>query len=174
MEKNKFSKKVVVGVVLILIAGVFIFSRVGNTDNKFSKNEGKFLGPQTPPPTDLKPDVPLGEVKKVQNVTSEAKDMRPMIEMEVLGQEYNIPIKPGETLKNAMDNFENQNNGFTFSGREMLGVGFFVEEINGVKNGGGLYWVYYLNDVSATVGVSSQYLSGGENIRWERRVPGDY
>ncbi len=171
MEKNKFSKKIIVGGVLVLIAFVLIFTGVNNRASKSVRDEGKFLGPQTPPPADLNPDVPLGESKKVP---VEAKDMRPMIEMEVLGQEYNIPIKPGETLKNAMDNFENQNDEFTFSGREMPGVGFFVEEINGVENGGGLYWVYYLNDVSATVGISSQYLSGGETIRWERRVPGDY
>jgi len=56
---------------------------------------------------------------------------------------------------------------FTFAGRDYPSLGFFVDSINGQKNAGGRYWILYVNDVSATNGVSSTVLQAGDLIEWK-------
>lgn len=58
---------------------------------------------------------------------------------------------------------------FTFSGKEYSGLGFFVEEINGVKNNTqeGRYWIYYINGKKAQVGISSYILKPNDIIMWK-------
>ena len=101
-------------------------------------------------------------------------DTRPTIAFSVEGAMYQMPIVAGETLERAMERFENENHSFSFHGKKMPGMGFFVTEMNGVKEGDGKYWVYYLNNVSATRGISTQEIKVGDVIRWERRMPNDY
>lgn len=101
-------------------------------------------------------------------------DTRPTISFSVDGTMYQMPIVVGETLEQAMERFQNENHSFSFHGKKMPGMGFFVTEMNGVKEGDGKYWVYYLNNVSATRGISMQNIKEGDVIRWERRTPNDY
>ena len=54
---------------------------------------------------------------------------------------------------------------FRYSGKNYSSLGFFVEEVNGVKNTN-KYWVYYLNGVSAKAGISTQKINSGDNIKW--------
>ena len=56
---------------------------------------------------------------------------------------------------------------FTFTGRDYPGLGFFVDSINGEKNAGGKYWVFYINEVSATSGVSTAVVKAGDTIEWK-------
>jgi len=173
-NKNKIYLLAVLSVLILIVIVVSVSFKISKeNDSKKSLNEEVgFEGPQTPPPANLIPDLSTEDLPK--NSVIENKDLRPMIEIMVGDVGYKAPIKIGETLKETMDLYQSQNDNFTFSGKEMQGVGFFVDEINGVKNSDGLFWVYYVNDVSATLGISSLRLSGGEVIRWERRVPGDY
>lgn len=54
----------------------------------------------------------------------------------------------------------------TFSGRQFSGVGFFVEEIDGLRQDGrkAMYWIYAINGKKANVGVSSSLLEEGDNV----------
>ena len=56
-----------------------------------------------------------------------------------------------------------------FSGQEFEGLGFLVQEINGVKNSSdeNTYWTLYVNGEMAQVGVSEQKISSGDIIEWK-------
>lgn len=59
--------------------------------------------------------------------------------------------------------------GILFGGREYTGIGFFVDEINGVKNnegGNSKYWIYSINGQKAQVGISQYILQDGDIISW--------
>lgn len=75
--------------------------------------------------------------------------------------------KEGIILKDLMDKLQNESD-FIFSGVNYSGIGFFVNEINNIKNNNkeNKYWVYYINGMSANVGISSQKINSGDNIKW--------
>ena len=84
----------------------------------------------------------------------------------VAEKEYTITVTQDKTVLDAMRALSAAGT-FTFTGREYPGLGFFVDSIDGKKNAGGKYWVYYVNGVSATSGVSSQLVRTGDRIEWK-------
>ena len=65
---------------------------------------------------------------------------------------------------------------FQFAGKDFgAGLGFFVQEINGVKEnpGQGMYWIYYVNGKKASAGVSSVFLKQGDIVQWKYEKSGE-
>lgn len=86
----------------------------------------------------------------------------------VLDKEYNLLIQRGDTVYQVMKKLvEQKENNFSFGFKEYPALGIFVDEINGLKNGGGKYWFYYVNGKEATVGISKYVLESGDIISWE-------
>ena len=58
---------------------------------------------------------------------------------------------------------------FLFTTKEYPGIGHFVESINGLKNDtqAGTYWIYYLNDKNAQLGISQQIVNPKDIITWK-------
>ena len=54
----------------------------------------------------------------------------------------------------------------SFSGRDFLGLGFFVEEINGAGPADGNYWFLYVNGASSETGASQTHLKTGDVVEW--------
>jgi len=48
-----------------------------------------------------------------------------------------------------------------------LGLGSFIQEINGVENSSGAYWTFYVNGRYSTTGASQYVLSQGDTIEWK-------
>lgn len=80
---------------------------------------------------------------------------------------YSADLSEGATAFDLMKKAEEQ--GFSFSGKEYTGMGFFVEEINGKKNDSekGLYWTMYVNGTLSPVGVSGYMIKEGDKIEWK-------
>lgn len=55
---------------------------------------------------------------------------------------------------------------FAFKSKFYTGLGQYVNEINGVKESGGLHWTLYINDQPATVGSSQYIIRVGDKIEW--------
>jgi len=79
---------------------------------------------------------------------------------------YSVDVTPGETVIETMRALSTAGT-LTFAGRDYPGLGFFVDSINGQKNEGGKYWVFYVNGVSATSGVSMYRVTSGDVIEWK-------
>ncbi|MEK7093008.1 MAG: DUF4430 domain-containing protein [Patescibacteria group bacterium] len=56
--------------------------------------------------------------------------------------------------------------GFVFSGDEYPSLGYFVESINGKKNGDGKYWILYINGKPSDLGASNATIHAGDTVEW--------
>ncbi len=86
---------------------------------------------------------------------------------------YDISVEKGATVYDAMTKLAS-NTSFSFGAKYYSGLGYFIDSINGIKNGNGNYWAFYINGKYATVGVSSYQLSGGDNIKWRYSDKANY
>ena len=55
----------------------------------------------------------------------------------------------------------------TFTEKNYIGVGKFIDSINGIQGNGDKNWIYYVNGVKATVGVSNYKLKPGDVVSWK-------
>ncbi len=78
---------------------------------------------------------------------------------------YPLAVSAGGTLIDAMNALA-ASSGFAFTGREYPGLGFFVDSINGRANGGGMYWILYVNGASSAVGASEAPVRPGDVFEW--------
>ena len=58
---------------------------------------------------------------------------------------------------------------FQFKGREFPGLGFFVQELNGLAENPrqGTFWIYYINGEKAKVGISAYTVKADDTISWK-------
>ena len=58
---------------------------------------------------------------------------------------------------------------FSFRGQEFPGLGFFIQEINGLEQSPriGKYWIYYINGKKAEVGISAYTVNNHDIISWK-------
>lgn len=82
--------------------------------------------------------------------------------------DYKDIIAATSTVYDVMDKLQSQGK-FSFKTKEFAGLGYFVEEINGVKQDtkAGKYWIYYINGESAKVGISNYILKPNDIIEWK-------
>ena len=100
------------------------------------------------------------------SVQSLVTDSTTQATLKVDDKTYLLNITQNETAISAMRALASADT-FTFTGREYPGLGFFVDSINEKKSGGGNYWVFYVNGVSASMGVSATLLQAGDIIEWK-------
>lgn len=55
----------------------------------------------------------------------------------------------------------------TFTEKNYIGMGKFIEEINGVKSSSGYSWIYYVNGKKAEIGVSNYKINKGDIVSWK-------
>lgn len=55
---------------------------------------------------------------------------------------------------------------FSFRAKYFWGLGYFVEQINGVGNSNGAYWTLYINGAYSAVGASEYRLRPDDDIEW--------
>jgi len=86
--------------------------------------------------------------------------------MIISGLKHEAAVKPGGSAYDLM-NLLKMENKINFSGKNYSGLGFFVEEINGLKNNPlGENWIYYVNGQPAQVGVSNYLIKNDDIIEW--------
>lgn len=92
------------------------------------------------------------------------------VTLSVLDKKYEVRTQEGSSVFEMMKILEEESttsNKFNFKYKEVSGLGSFITEINGVKGTPGKYWMYYVNDKLASVGVSNYILKEGDIISWK-------
>lgn len=81
---------------------------------------------------------------------------------------YKIRVKPNSSVYDAMIKAQ-ETLDLRFDGKEFSGLGFLVEEINGMRQNSRMrkYWIYYVNDKKANVGISAYMLQKNDVILWK-------
>jgi hypothetical protein len=81
---------------------------------------------------------------------------------------YTISVPKDSTVLEAMmllDKDTKQN--FSFKSSTYSSMGQFVTEINSIKSTNEYFWVYYVNDTQANLGVSNYKIKSGDTIQWK-------
>lgn len=109
-------------------------------------------------------------IEEVETTSTESKIKNPTT-LKIAGEEYSTEFKEGTTVFELMQTLTAMSiKPFSFSGKDYgAGMGYFVEEINGIKNDPqtGKYWIYYVNNKSAQVGISNYIINRGDVIEWK-------
>lgn len=99
----------------------------------------------------------------VKDIKSDDVNSR-VVYLKVLDKNYKVNVKDGASVLDVMKNA--QKDGFSFKGKDYEEMGYFVEEINGISNSPKGYWLYYVNEKQAEVGVSRYIIKEGDIINW--------
>ena len=89
--------------------------------------------------------------------------------LQIGDQNYTIYINSGDSAYDAMKKLDDAGK-FSFHVQSYAGIGYYVDEINGDKEGGGEYWIYYINDCKPAVGISDYKLKAGDKILWRKET----
>lgn len=155
------TKKILIGL-LAIITILFLSAYF-----KLDSNEKKILPStdikeikESTPPLSIKPKIETGKIPE--------GSIRATVEVSGKRYETNIPEKSNiyELMMVLMSN--SKENGFTFNAKEYSGMGYFVDTINNIKGTPGAYWIYYINDKKASVGISQYVVKEGDIIRWSQ------
>jgi hypothetical protein len=98
-------------------------------------------------------------------VLPEPKSIR--VELTVPEKEYVVQVLEQSSVFEVMEQAKEQ--GLQFAGKEFGEIGFFVQEINGLRENPrqGKYWIYYINNKKATVGISAYNVHNNDVISFK-------
>lgn len=104
------------------------------------------------------------------NKVSESKNNTPkqsIVTLSIEGNNLEQTFKDNQSAYDLMVAFKNDGK-LSFSGKDYKDMGYFVEEINGIKNGSvkNKYWIFYINGKSSDVSVSKYILQPNDKISW--------
>ena len=109
------------------------------------------------------------ETSQKNNEEQAEKDVENLISasLKVQDKTYSTKIKEGSCAYDLMNALKTQ--GFSFSATKYSSLGFFITEINGVKEDrkNSTYWTLYINGKEAAVGASQLILKEGDLIEWK-------
>ncbi|MBD3311451.1 MAG: DUF4430 domain-containing protein [Candidatus Magasanikbacteria bacterium] len=90
------------------------------------------------------------------------------ITLKVNNKQYLAKLNNSSTVYDLMEHLQEESD-FKFSGVEYDYLGFFVESIANIKNDPytGKYWIYYVNNKKATMGISNRLLKNNDVIEWK-------
>jgi len=86
--------------------------------------------------------------------------------LEINGIRYESEISGQMSVYDFMTQLRNEEK-ITFKEKNYPGMGKFIEEINGIKGNGEKYWIYYVNDKKAEIGVSNYQINIGDIVSWK-------
>jgi hypothetical protein len=85
--------------------------------------------------------------------------------LEINGTKYESQITDQKNVYDFMTKLQNEGK-ITFKDKTYTGMGKFIEEINGRKNGD-KNWIYYVNNKKANIGVSNYKINNGDIVSWK-------
>ena len=151
----KNNNKILITIISILLLSVFIFLYKNNNHiDKNIKNIDKNVIENSPPLQKTKEDVFL------KNDSSPIKTT-----LEINNKKYETELSESMSVYELMKTMESENKIF-FKEINYIGMGIFIEEINGIKSDGEKYWIYYVNGNKANIGVSNYKINPGDTVSW--------
>lgn len=151
--KNK--NKILITIAFILFLGIFIFLYKNNSlfiEKKYYTNNNI-----------IENNVNLKETKDNILLKNDLNTVKTVLEIN--NKKYETEINENISVYELMKKMENENKIF-FKETTYTGMGKFIEEINGIKSDGEKYWIYYVNNKKANIGVSNYKINPGDIVSW--------
>jgi len=168
MINKKINKNKILVILIAIIFCLFFFSKIKSTNEIASINIPKEVSSN-------QVLIINNETKDnfVDNIYSTSKDNKikesnennQLAYLNVLDKSYMTSFNEGETVYDIMVRLKDK--GLYFDYKKYPSLGVFVTEINGIQDGSGKYWIYYINNKEAQVGVSRYVVKPGDIIDWE-------
>ena len=113
----------------------------------------------------------LGDRTKINVLSipeSQEQDNRVEATLRVADKTYLVSLPQDSSVHDLMVKAQ-ETSDFQFKGREFPGLGFFVQELNGVAENPrqGTFWIYYINGEKAKVGISAYTVKADDIISWK-------
>lgn len=86
--------------------------------------------------------------------------------LEINGIKYQNKIEKNTSVYDFMNKIR-EKGGLDFKDKTYIGMGKFVEEINGIRGNGSEFWIYYVNGKKAQIGVSNYRINPGDVVSWK-------
>lgn len=140
-----------------------------NKQDKFSSSTKVF---NTPPLSNSQSNTNTQDIPPTQDTTTTipSSTFQNPIVLTIANEKYITEFATNTTVYELMQKLSASSiKSFSFSGKEHTGLGFFVEEINNTKNNPqtGKYWIYYINNKPAQLGISNYIINKGDIIQWK-------
>lgn len=90
----------------------------------------------------------------------------PSVSKPATSLEYKDTIAGEMSVYDFMDKLRAEGK-INFTEKDYIGMGKFIDSINGIKNNSGQNWIYYVNSVEAQVGVSNYKIKTGDIVSWK-------
>jgi hypothetical protein len=157
-KKEEFKKiSTFIGIFIILFCASYLLSHI------VKKEEAKLS--LLPPLVETTRELPKETAK--DNLIPPIKNNTGLVTLEIDGSTYKSELLQKETtVYDLMDQLRKEGK-INFKEKNYAGIGKFIDEINGVRGDGERYWIYYVNEVEATVGVSDYKVKTGDVISWK-------
>ena len=152
MTKNKI-KKLIPIIFLLIICSVLIY-----VYQKPKNLADSINSPQAPNPSPYQGE---GQEKNT-NPIGKTYEITTLL---VNDTKYETEITKEISVYDFMIQLQNEGK-ITFKDKTYTGMGKFIEEINGIKNGN-KNWIYYVNNKKAEIGVSNYKINPGDVVSWK-------
>lgn len=148
-------KKILIGSIGIVALGAVFFTFRNTTH--IQETTSPLLGNASTTEETI-PASPVSHTETTESRASEVKTTEPLTA-------YVIPVLTGGSVLDAMRALM-ETNALTFSGEEFPGLGYFVNEIGGLKNADGYYWTLFIDGKPSELGASSARPGPGARVEW--------
>lgn len=169
MKRKKYFIFINIIFAIVVAAGFFHYFSQNNEkilqqntlqELKQNKIDNNSLG------NEIKIKIPTEEITKIEEpeISEDINSIKATLF--VFDKKYEVSIRENSSVYDAMTKIKNENQDFDFNYKDYPSLGIFVYKINGVKESPNKYWIYYINNIEASVGVSNYILKDGDSILW--------
>ncbi len=127
-------------------------------------------GTQAPQPAAVEKNKPTNPAPSTTPASQSPEEISKTIPITLIISDtpYQIQASLNSTAYQVMDKLR-QENKISFSTKNFSGLGYFVQEINGIKNSPstGFYWTFYINNQEAKVGISNYKIKPSDTLTWK-------
>ena len=151
--KNKKVKIIIVSVVVLILLGlIFLIPH----QTKAPETQTILVSQKNTP----SPSLPLtkGEKKGGADIIQTT--------LEINGVSYKSEINTPDSVYDFMKQLKNEGK-IDFTAENYIGMGEFINGINGVKNSNAQSWIYYVNGTEAQIGVSNYKIKPGDVVSFK-------
>lgn len=166
MNIKKQRVVILIGLFLLFVISIFVFANRKKEIQIIVPIEQNYIEEKVSPEFIIKDQ----KKDKLDIILDQGKSENIRLTLKVFDENYNFETKKDSTVFDAMSSLEKDitnTNPFSFKYKDNINMGSFITEINGVKGSPGKYWIYYVNDKLASVGVSKYILKEGDIISWK-------